>query len=173
MEELPRLFARKRDATPTAVSMDLASLDDNQQEEDEGDSCLGFYEDVQGLERIESTFSHAGGSSLFEQVYGRPMPKLVLPSDGETVDPEIVLSKQEMRFYRRSKDLIEQMEDLGEAATAGELQEHYDNMKKLQAHFAQRCLRSQGDPSYTNTRMKSLNADAALAMFSYKRSIGM
>ena len=98
---------------------------------------------------------------------------VVLPSDGETVDPEIVLSKQEMRFYRRSKDLMEQMEDLGEAATAGELQEHYENMKKLQAHFAQRCLRSRGDPSYTNTRMKSLNADAALAIFSYKRSIGI
>ena len=113
------------------------------------------------------------GCSFHESVFGRPMPEVHLPSDISRADPETVLSRQERRFYRRSKELMEQIAELSQGDIVQDLKGHYENMQNQQAHFAERCSRLPGDPCLTNNRMKSHNAAAAAAIYNYKRNSGM
>ena len=185
MEELPRLFARQRDATPTATIVVLndsqedvsVEAESQQEQEPQNDAPrLGFYEDVHGQPMPDIRLPSDGpraGCSFHESVFGRPMPEVHLPSDISRADPETALSRQERRFYRRSKELMEQIAELSQGDIVQELKGHYENMQNQQAHFAERCSRLPGDPCLTNNRMKSHNAAAAAAIYNYKGNSGM
>ena len=189
MEELPRLFARQRDATPTATIValndsqeDVSVEDESQQEQEPQNDAprLGFYDMRMSMASPCPTFvflapsdGPRAGCSFHESVFGRPMPEVHLPSDISRADPETALSRQERRFYRRSKELMEQIAELSQGDIAQDLKGHYENAQNQQAHFAERCSRLPGDPCLTNNRMKSHNAAAAAAIYNYKRNSGM
>ena len=127
-----------RDCSSTPKSTALATADAEDQD------GVGFYKDCRG-------------------------DRLLPSSDGkvpivEESKAERKLSRQELRFYRRSMDLLRRLQDYHSRDSCHVFQAHVENLQVQQQYFLSKIQGSLVSRGFTNARAKSDNADAFLAI---------